>query len=109
MNNTLPNDEIETLAVMLSAPFYAIEQGNLVRITKGKCLTPKAGKTGVIYGPPLKRVHVPPGVRARVIHAVHEELGHAGRDSTYITIKQRFDWPTMYRDTIEIVKHCANC
>ena len=44
-----------------------------------------------------------------MIHAVHEELGHAGRDSTYSTIKQRFDWPTMYRDTLELVKHCANC
>ena len=103
------SDEIETLAVMLSAPFYAIEQGILVRITKSKRLVPKPGETGTTYGPPLKHVHVPPGIRARVIHAVHEELGHAGRDSTYSSIKQRFDWPTMYRDTVELVKHCANC
>ena len=101
LNSTLPNDEIKALAVMLSAPFCAIEQGILVRITKGKRLAPKPGETGVTYGPPLKRVHVPPGISARVIHAVHEELGHAGRDSTYSTIKQRFDWPIMYRDIVQ--------
>jgi hypothetical protein len=54
LNSTLPSDEIETLAVMLSAPFYAVEQGILVRITKGKRLAPKPGEIGVIYGPPLK-------------------------------------------------------
>jgi hypothetical protein len=91
LNSALPSDEIETLAVMLSAPFYAIEQGILVRITKGKRLAPRPGEAGIAYGPPLKRVHVPPGVRARVIHAVHEELGHAGRDSTYRTINPRID------------------
>ena len=30
LNSALPSDEIEILAVMLSAPFYAIEQGVLV-------------------------------------------------------------------------------
>ena len=38
LNSALPSDEIEALAVMLSAPFYAIEQGILVRITNGKRL-----------------------------------------------------------------------
>ena len=47
LNNTLPNDEIETLAVMRSALLYAIEEGILVRITKGKRLSPKPGETGV--------------------------------------------------------------
>ena len=100
LNSAFPNAEIETLAGMLSAPFYAIEQGILVRIAKGERLAPKPGEIGITYGPPLKRVHVPPGIKARVTHAVHEELGHAGRDITYSTIKQRFDWPTMYRDTV---------
>ena len=79
LNSTLPSDEIETLAVMLSAPFYAVEEGVLIRITKGKRLAPKPGETCVTCGPPLKRVHVPPGIRARVIHAVHEELARARR------------------------------
>ena len=56
LNSALPSDEIETLAVMLSAPFYVIEQGILVRVTKGKRLAPKPGETGVTYGSPLKRV-----------------------------------------------------
>ena len=34
LNSTLPSEEIETLAVMMSAPFYAIEQGILVRIPR---------------------------------------------------------------------------
>ena len=54
LNNTLPSDEIETLAEMLSAPFYAIKQTILVRITKGKRLAPIPGETSVTYGPSLK-------------------------------------------------------
>ena len=76
LNSTLPSDEIETLAVMLTAPFYAIEQGILVRVTKGKCLVPKRGEPCVTHGLPLRRVHVSLGIRARVVHAVHEELVH---------------------------------
>ena len=44
LDSSLPGDEIETLAVMLLTPFYAIEEGILVRITKGKRLAPNLVK-----------------------------------------------------------------
>ena len=48
-------------------------------------------------------------MRAQIVNSVHLELGHAGRDSTYQIVKSLFDWPTMDRDTVELIKHCANC
>ena len=56
----------------------------------------------------MKRIYVPEGMRAQIVNSVHLELGHAGRDSTYHIVKSLFDWPTMHRDTVELVKHCAN-
>ena len=59
--------------------------------------------------PPVKRIYVPEGMRAQIVNAVHSELGHAGRDNTYQTVNSLFDWPTMHRDIVELVKHCVNC
>ena len=69
LDDVLPSDELETLAVMLAAPFCVIEETTLVRLTQGKRLAPKPGETAVTYSPPLKRIYVPAGIRARVIHA----------------------------------------
>ena len=38
----LPSDEIEILRTIANAPFYAVDRGTLVRITKGKALKPPA-------------------------------------------------------------------
>ena len=36
-------------------------------------------------------MHVPPGLRGKVIKLAHEEKGHAGNKRTYWAIKERFD------------------
>ena len=36
----LPSDEIEVLRTIANAPFYAVDDGALVRVTKGKALKP---------------------------------------------------------------------
>ena len=111
----LPSDEIEVLRTIANAPFYAVDRGTLVRITKGKALKPPADGPDISSvdtvknAPPVKRIYVPEGMRAQIVNSVHLELGHAGRDSTYHIVKSLFDWPTMHRDTVELVKHCANC
>ena len=87
LDGALPSGELETLAVMRAAPFCVVEENTLVGLTKGKRLASKPGETEVTYSPPLKRIYVPAGISAKVIHAVHEELGHAGRDDMYSTIK----------------------
>ena len=54
-------------------------------------------------------MYVPEGSRAQIVHAVHEELGHAGQTNTAEVVKSMFDWPTVHRDTVQLVKHCSNC
>ena len=111
----LPSDELEVLRAIANAPFYAVDDGTLVRITKGKALKPPADETDttnvdtVKNAPPVKRISVPEGTRAQIVNAIHFELGHTGRDGTYQIVKSLFDWPTMHRDTVELVKHCVNC
>ena len=111
----LPSDELEVLRTIANAPFYAVDDGTLVRVTKGKALKPPADGPDISSvdtvknAPPVKRIYVPEGMRGQIVNCVHSELGHAGRDNTYQTIKSLFDWPTMHRDTVELVKHCANC
>ena len=88
-----------------------------MRVTKGKALKSPADGPDISSvdtvknAPPVKRIYVPEGMRARIVCGVHLELGHAGRDNTYqiSIVKSLFDWPTVHRDTVELVKHCANC
>ena len=111
----LPSDDLEALRTIANAPFYTVDDGTLVRVTKGKALKPLADGPDISSvdtiknAPPVKRIYVPEGMRAQIVKAIHSELGHTGRDNTYQTVKSRFDWPTMHRDTVELVKHCVNC
>lgn len=104
----LPSDELEILKVISLAPFYAVEQNVLIKLEKGKVLADKAKGT-TTHGPPVKRIYVPEGLRAKLIQAVHEEVGHAKKHGTYEIVKSLFDWPTIYKDTMELIKLCPKC
>ena len=55
----------------------------------------------------LLQLWVPKGeLRQRLVEAVHEMLGHVGRDKTFQMMHDKFYWPGMYT-TVE--KHCSLC
>ena len=110
LKEVLPTDELEILKVISHAPFYAVSDGILIRVGEGKELVGKV-EGQKVHGPPIKRVYVPEGSRPQchIVHAVHEELGHAGQTNTSEVVESMFDWPTMHRDTVRLVKHCSDC
>ena len=44
-----------------------------------------------------------------VLHELHDNIGHPGRDRTLSLIKGRFYWPGYTRDVDNYVKHCFRC
>ena len=108
LKEVLPTDELEILRVISHALFYAVSDGVLIRVSNGKELVDNV-EGQKVHGPPIKRVYVPEGSRAHIVHAVHGELGHAGQTNTAEIVKSMFDWPTVRRDTVQLVKHCSNC
>jgi hypothetical protein len=44
-----------------------------------------------------------------VIKALHDELGHRGRPTTYDQIARRYQWAGMYEDVAAYVKSCEEC
>ena len=61
----LPSDEIEVLRTIANASFYAVDEGTLVRVTKGKALKPPGDGPDISSvdtiknAPPVKRIYVP--------------------------------------------------
>ena len=44
-----------------------------------------------------------------VFHALHDDLGHQGRDRTISLVKQRFFWSGMDADKQDRVRQCERC
>ena len=45
----------------------------------------------------------------KVLNAVHNEMGHSGRDRTLSILKDRFFWPGMTVDVDHWIKKCDRC
>ena len=60
------------------------------------------------FNPPLK-VIFSLNQRLNILTAAHEELGHRGEHAVMSTIKQRFYWPSMWKDAQHHVRSCHEC
>jgi hypothetical protein len=90
----------------VTADSYAIDEDGLLvkikhRIRKGKGETLE----------PVLQIVVPdaPGLRARIIGAIHTELGHSASLRTYQAVSERFCWNGMYMDVREKLRKCVEC
>ena len=45
----------------------------------------------------------------KVLKGCHDEVGHLGRDKTLELLRERFYWPSMYRDMVYHLSNCTNC
>lgn len=52
----------------------------------------------------LPTVHIP-----TVLNALHNDMGHPGRDRTLSLLRDRFYWPGMYKDVEEWINQCGRC
>ena len=56
-------------------------------------------------GSTFKRMVIQEQEKAKVLEECHSSpfAGHAGRDNTIQKIKERYYWPSYYKDTVEMV------
>jgi transposase InsO family protein len=52
---------------------------------------------------------IPAQYRAAVFHALHDNMGHPGRDKTLALHRARCYWPTMQKDVEQLVQRCRRC
>ena len=45
----------------------------------------------------------------QVLKGCHDEVGHLGRDKTLELLKERFYWPSIYRDVVYHLSNCTSC
>ena len=59
----------------------------------------------------VEQLVLPKQCRKTVLHLAHTIplAGHIGRDKTTRRIPQRFYWPTVYKDTADYCRSCAEC
>ena len=57
----------------------------------------------------FQQLVLPPVFRQEVFQALHDDLGHQGRDRTTSLFKQRFFWPGMDAFVKESVRACDRC
>ena len=57
----------------------------------------------------FQQLVLPPVFRQEVFQALHDDLGHQGRDRTTSLFKQRFFWPGMDAFVKESVRACDQC
>lgn len=60
-------------------------------------------------GQPPRRVIGRRHERQRVIHELHDELGHRGEKATFHHVARRYQWRNMWNDCSVYVKTCEEC
>ena len=66
-------------------------------------------RKNIINGQDVLQLVLPQKLRYDVFQALHDDLGHQGRDRTLSLVKQRFFWPGMDSFVREQVKNCGRC
>lgn len=62
-----------------------------------------------VFGEERFQLVLPEGIQSEVFEALHDDLGHQGRDRTVSLFKERFYWPGMDADIARMVKNCPRC
>lgn len=70
---------------------------------------------GVLYrvveedGENLKQLVLPEVYKTEVLKALHDDMGHPGRDRLTRLVRERFFWPGMSSDIIAHIERCQRC
>jgi hypothetical protein len=73
-------------------------------------------KDGILFreekhdgGETMKQLVLPTRYVKIVLHSLHNEMGHPGRDRTNSIVRERFYWPRMTSDMENWVQRCDRC
>ncbi|XP_053380214.1 uncharacterized protein LOC128548783 [Mercenaria mercenaria] len=62
-----------------------------------------------INGERIQQVVIPEETRDTIFKALHQDMGHQGRDRATSLLKERFYWPGMDADIAGLVSRCDRC
>ena len=57
----------------------------------------------------LWQLVLPQQLISRALIGCHDQCGNQGRDRTLSLLRERFYWPSLYKDTIEHLESCRKC
>jgi len=100
----LPADKQDARRIILQSEFYEIDNDVLIHfgLNRNKRLRQ--------IEPLIHQVAVPPEFRPAIVETYHSKfLIHSGVDKTFLTIKNRYYWPSLYADTRNFVTCCETC
>jgi len=103
-DGSLPNDKQQARRVIIQAEFYTINDSILwhLAINRHKRLK----QVDAI----IPQIAVPPEHRLALIEAYHSQsLQHAGIDKTFLSLKAKYHWVSMWSDVAEWIKTCTVC
>jgi hypothetical protein len=83
------------------------------RIFKARALNYRV-HNGVLFrrankGLPERRVVDSEEERVAILQALHDDIGHKGRESTYQKVAERYFWDRCYEDVKAFVQQCDRC
>jgi hypothetical protein len=62
-----------------------------------------------VEGKEERRLVLPSCFKKTVLHLLHDDMGHQGRDRTKSLVQERFFWPHMSAEVEEYVSSCPRC
>jgi hypothetical protein len=62
-----------------------------------------------IDGKDVRQQNVPKSCRSRILHSLHDDMSHVGRDRTEDLLRTRFYWPGMFTEVENYVQSCIRC
>ena len=57
----------------------------------------------------LWQLVLPQQLTEKALTGCHDQVGHLGRDRTLSLLRERFYWPSLYKDAIEHLDSCRKC
>ena len=57
----------------------------------------------------LWQLVLPQQLIKKALTGCHDQVGHLGRDRTLSLLRERFYWPSLYKDAIEYLDSCRKC
>mgnify|MGYP003547083197 FL=1 len=100
---TLPDDPAVAKRTLLQAEQYVLSNQTLYHLYQNR-----ARNLNKVQ-PVIQQLAVPAKYRQELLEGVHQSLCHANALRTYVSLRQKYSWPNMYRDCQHWVTTCDKC
>lgn len=99
----LPDNDAAARRINIDSEQYCLLDGVLHHLYQ-----PRAKNINQVR-PLIRQLAVPGSLRQTVLQACHDSLAHAGHERSYLTMRLRFYWKSMYTDSLQYIASCEVC